>query len=131
MPDRGTVAGVMWYFPAEHEVETLPLANTTLAQRPIVTFNMTQQDPAAPGRATQQPQLTQLAAAPSGMPLSSQIICILSASRTNRSCTQVFCLKETHVLSCSSCQLDCSVSQRMRALPGDEHELAFVVRSHL
>lgn len=62
VPDRGTVAGVMWYFPAEHEVETLPLATTTLAQRPISTFNMTQHDPAAaaPGRATQQPQLTQL-----------------------------------------------------------------------
>ena len=71
VPDRGTVAGVIWYFPAEHEVETLPLANSTLAQRPIVTFNMTQQDPAAagPGHGTQQPQLTQLAAAPSGRPL--------------------------------------------------------------
>ena len=42
VPKRGSVAGVLLYYPFENEAETLPLEDTGAGHAHITTYNLTQ-----------------------------------------------------------------------------------------
>lgn len=46
VPGKGTVSGVLFYFPFQNDRDTLPAEDHPMAHRPVSMFNMTQVSPA-------------------------------------------------------------------------------------
>ncbi|PRW58303.1 Structural maintenance of chromosomes flexible hinge domain-containing 1 [Chlorella sorokiniana] len=66
VPDKGTVSGVLYYFPFQNDAETVPVENPLTSAKPVTS-------PFRPGGATQRPVGTQLPRATQAPPRATQL----------------------------------------------------------